>query len=140
LIGTVLTFSGFLLSYGCPINKKIWSPTFVLTTCGLAASFLALLLWLIDSKGYKKWSLFFESFGVNPLFIYVAAGVISILIRSIYFTYEGEFINLQTYSYSIILQPAFGNYFGSFVFALCFITACWLIGYILYKKKIFIKI
>ena len=40
LVGTILTFSGFLLSYGCPINKKIWSPTFVLTTCGLASSFL----------------------------------------------------------------------------------------------------
>jgi len=39
LIGTVLTFAGFLLSYGCPINKKIWSPTFVITTCGLASSF-----------------------------------------------------------------------------------------------------
>ena len=69
LVGTILTFSGFLLSYGCPINKKIWSPTFVLTTCGLASSFLALLIWIIDVKDYKKWSLFFESFGVNPLFL-----------------------------------------------------------------------
>ena len=71
LAGTILTFAGFLLSYGCPINKKIWSPTFVLATCGLASSFLALLIWIIDVKGYKKWSLFFESFGVNPLFMYV---------------------------------------------------------------------
>ena len=39
IIGTVLTFAGFLLSYGCPINKKVWSPTFVLTTCGLASAF-----------------------------------------------------------------------------------------------------
>ena len=37
LAGTILTFAGFLLSYGCPINKKIWSPTFVLATCGLAS-------------------------------------------------------------------------------------------------------
>ncbi|MDR2122787.1 MAG: heparan-alpha-glucosaminide N-acetyltransferase domain-containing protein [Flavobacteriaceae bacterium] len=140
IFGTILTFSGFLLSYGCPINKKIWSPTFVLTTCGLGASFLALLIWIVDCKGYKKWSLFFESFGVNPLFIYVAAGVISILIRSIYFTYSGESVNIQKYVYSIILQPVLGDYFGSFVFALGFITICWLIGYILYKKKIFIKI
>ena len=44
LIGTILTFAGFLFSYGCPINKKIWSPTFVLVTCGLGASFLAVLI------------------------------------------------------------------------------------------------
>ncbi len=63
LVGVILTFSGFLLSYGCPINKKIWSPTYVLVTCGLASSFLALLIWIIDVKGYKKWSMFFEAFG-----------------------------------------------------------------------------
>ncbi len=51
LIGTILTFAGFLLSYGCPLNKKIWSPTFVLVTCGLGSSFLALLVWIIDIKG-----------------------------------------------------------------------------------------
>lgn len=80
LIGTILTFLGFLLSYGCPINKKIWSPTFAIVTCGLGSSFLALLIWIIDVKGYKSWSRFFESFGVNPLFIYVLAAVLSILL------------------------------------------------------------
>ena len=91
LVGVILTFSGFLLSYGCPINKKIWSPTFVLATCGLASSFLALLIWIIDVKGYKKWSLFFESFGVNPLFMYVLGGVLGILFGSICFPWgEGS--------------------------------------------------
>lgn len=58
LIGTILTFAGFLLSYGCPINKKVWSPTFVIITCGLASSFLALLIWIIDMKGYQNWCAF----------------------------------------------------------------------------------
>ena len=75
LVGTILTFAGFLLSYGCPINKKVWSPTFVITTCGLASSFLALLIWIIDIKGYQGWCVFFRSFGVNPLFIYVFAEI-----------------------------------------------------------------
>ena len=79
IIGSILTFSGFLLAYGCPINKKVWSPTYVLVTCGLGATFLALLIWIIDVKGYKRWSRFFESFGVNPLFIYVFAAVLAIL-------------------------------------------------------------
>lgn len=77
--GVVFTFSGFLLSYGCPINKKIWSPTFVLVSCGMGCSLLALLLWLVDMKGYRKGCLFFESFGVNPLFCYVTASALAIL-------------------------------------------------------------
>ncbi len=140
LAGTILTFAGFLLSYGCPINKKIWSPTFVLVTCGLASSFQALLIWIIDMKGYKKWSRFFESFGVNPLFIYVAAGVLSILMGSIRLPYGEGMINLHGFAYNIVLQPLLGDYPGSLAFALLFVALNWLIGYLLYKKKIFIKI
>ena len=140
LIGTILTFAGFLLSYGCPINKKIWSPTFVLTTCGLGASFLALLVWIIDIKGYKKWSHFFESFGVNPLFIYVFADVLAILIGIIEVPYQGNMTSLQDVIYTSTLQPLFGNEGGSLAFALLFILFNWAIGYILYKKKIYIKI
>ena len=93
LIGTILTFAGFLLSYGCPISKKIWSPTFAIVTCGLASSFLALLVWIIDVRGYTRWSRFFESFGVNPLFIYVMGAVLSILLGSILIPYDGGSIS-----------------------------------------------
>jgi predicted acyltransferase len=140
LVGTILTFTGFLLSYGCPINKKIWSPTFVLITCGLAATFLALLIWIIDIKGYKKWSMFFESFGVNPLFIYVVAALFTILLGNIRFVYHDAPITVKEFIYSIGLKPIFGDYFGSLVFALLFVSLNWAIGNVLYRKKIFIKI
>ena len=140
LVGTILTFLGFLLSYGCPINKKIWSPTFAIVTCGLASSFLALLVWVIDVKGYKKWSRFFEAFGVNPLFIFVMAGVVSIILGNIKVPYGEGMISLHGYAYSAILQPLLGDYPGSLAYAILFIAFCWGIGYILYKKKIYIKI
>ncbi|MEA4841012.1 MAG: heparan-alpha-glucosaminide N-acetyltransferase domain-containing protein [Bacteroidales bacterium] len=142
LVGTILTFSGFLLSYGCPISKKIWSPTFVLVTCGFASSLLALLIWIIDIKGYKTWSRFFESFGVNPLFIYTTGAVLSILTGSFLCIYgvDGELIGLKTYIYKYLLQPFLGDFSGSLAFALLFVGVNWAIGYILYKKKIYIKI
>ena len=140
LIGTILTFLGFLLSYGCPINKKIWSPTFAIVTCGLGSSFLALLIWIIDVKGYKSWSRFFESFGVNPLFIYVMAGVLAVLLGNIRVSFDGTTTSLHSYIYKGILQPLLGDYPGSLAFALLFVALNWSIGYILYKKKIYIKI
>ncbi|KAA6339142.1 hypothetical protein EZS27_012894, partial [termite gut metagenome] len=140
LIGTTLTFLGFLLNYGCPINKKVWSPSFVLVTCGLASSFLALLIWVIDVKGYKKGGRFFESFGVNPLFIYVMAAILSILLGNIRFAYGESTINLHGYAYEIVLQPLLGDYGGSLAFALLFVLLNWAIGYVLYKNRIYIKI
>lgn len=140
IIGTILAFAGFLLSYGCPINKKIWSPTFVLATCGLASLFLALLIWIIDIKGHKKWCVFFESFGVNPLFIYVMAGVLGILVGQPFFAYGDGTISAKGYIYSTLLQPCFGDYLGSLVYAIVFVCMNWIVGNILYKKKIYIKI
>jgi len=140
LVGAILTFAGFLLSYGCPINKKIWSPTFVLTTCGLASSFLALLIWIIDVKGYKKWCTFFEAFGVNPLFMYVLGGVLSILFGSISFPWGDDNISIHGFLYNIVLMPIFGETGGSLAYALLFVAINWCIGYQLYKRKIYIKI
>ncbi|MDD4696319.1 MAG: DUF5009 domain-containing protein [Fermentimonas sp.] len=138
--GTVLAFSGLLLQYCCPINKKIWSPTFVLTTTGFAAQLLGLLIWIIDINQKKKWSRFFHAFGVNPLIVYVFAGVMANLFSNIKFSWQGEIISIKTFLYNILIQPWAGNYFGSLIYALLFLTVCWLFGYILYKRNIYIKI
>jgi predicted acyltransferase len=131
ILGTILTFCGFLLQYGLPINKKVWSPSFVLTTCGLASSALSLMIWLIDIKGWKKWSLYFNSFGVNPLFMYVMGTLLSILLSRLGF--QGWLVN-------DVLIPALGELNGSLAYALLFNVFVWCIGYPLYKNKIYIKI
>lgn len=145
IVGTILTFSGFLLSYGLPINKKIWSPTFVLTTCGLAASFLSLLIWIIDIKGHKRWCRFFEAFGINPLFMYCLGAVLSIIIGAVKIPWSGAesgLISIKGWAYQAVLMPLSGDdaTLASLLFALIFVIINWLIGLILYKKKIYIKI
>lgn len=138
--GTILAFSGLLLQYGCPINKKIWSPTFVLVTTGFAAQLLGLLIWIIDIHKKEKWSRFFHAFGVNPLIVYVFAGVLANLVGNIRFAWQGETISIKSFTYSVLIQPWASNYFGSLLYALLFVTVCWLFGYILYKKNIYIKL
>ena len=131
ILGTILTFCGFLLQYGLPINKKIWSPSFVLVTCGLASSALSLMIWMIDIKGWKKWSLYFNSFGVNPLFMFVMGTLVSILLSRLGFQ--------QWFVYDVLI-PALGELNGSLAYALLFNVFVWCLGYPLYKNKIYIKI
>ena len=138
--GTLLAFGGLLLQYGCPINKKIWSPTFVLTTTGFAAQLLALLIWIIDIKKKDRWTPFFHAFGVNPLIVYVFAGVFSNILSNVKFMFREETISLKGFIYSVMIQPWAGNYFGSLIYALFLVTICWLFGLFLYKKNIYIKL
>lgn len=145
IIGTILTFSGFLLSYGLPVNKKIWSPTFVMTTCGLAASFLGLLIWIIDIKGYRRWCTFFEAFGINPLFMYCLGAVLSLLmglVRIPCATAEAGYTTAKAWIYQDVLMPVCCGdaTLASLVFALAFVAFNWIFGFILYKKHIYIKI
>ncbi len=140
VVGTSLLFAGYLLSYGCPINKKVWSPTFVLVTCGLASMLLALLTWIIDVKGKKSWSKFFEVFGVNPLFLFVLSDFFAIVFGAFTFTVGDKQMNVVGFVYSQLLSPVFGQYGGSLVYSLLFIALNWVIGYQLYKRKIYIKL
>ena len=139
IIGAVLMILGFLFDYAIPINKKLWTPTFALVTCGLASTFLALLIWIIDIKGYKKWCRFFEAFGINPLFLYVLGGVLGIIFGS--FKFGAADTSIKGYVYGEFLSPMIGDpVLASCIYALLFIALCWSIGYILYRKKIYIKI
>lgn len=145
LVGGVLTMAGFLLSYGMPINKKIWSPTFVLTTCGLAATLLGLLIWIIDIKGYRRWTPFFHAFGVNALATYLFATILSIIIGFIRVPYsatESGVITLKGWVVKAVMEPVAGGdlTLASCLFAIFFVLVNWIFAYILYTKKIFIKI
>ena len=131
LYGAMGLIAGFLLQDVCPLNKKVWSPTFVLVTCGLAAMLQSVLIYFIDMKEKKNWCRFFEIFGVNPLFLYVLSEVAAIVIGatgSKPVIYEGV--------HFLITDP----YLASAVYALAFTLLMGACGYPLYKKKIYIKI
>lgn len=140
IFGSILLFAGYLLQYLDPINKKLWTSSYAIITCGMGALFLGLLIWIIDIRENKKWSRFFESFGVNPLFMYVLGWVVAVLLNSIKLNIGDKTVSLKALLYGDVLQPVFGNYFGSLIYALLFIGFIWIFGYILYKRKIYIKL
>ena len=130
IFGTILLFAGYLWSYACPVNKRIWSPTYVLISCGAASLLFALLIYWIDVKGYKRGCRFFEVFGVNPLFIYVWSEIVAIVLA----------YTLQDKIYTVVLASWLEPYFASLVYALLYVMLNWGFAYILYKRHIYIKI
>jgi predicted acyltransferase len=140
IFGTILLFVGFLLNYGCPINKKVWSPSFVMVTCGLGSLLLSLLIWLIDIKGYARWSHFFESFGINPLFMYVLGAFLSILLSTIPVSLSPEVLTIKGFVYNNLLLSWLPDLWASLVYAILFVLLNWSIGHILYRKQLYIKI
>jgi len=143
VIGAIVVIAGYLVNLSFPLNKKIWSSSFVLYTAGWATMFMGIFIYVIDVLGYKKWAHPFLVFGLNPLIIFVFAGVwgriLGMLIR---WTNEaGEIVTLKTWIYknvfeAIGLQPI--N--TSLLYSLVHIVFFWFIVWVMYKKKIFIKV
>ncbi len=129
--GFLLMASGFLLTEWLPLNKRIWSPTFVLVTTGLAALLLATLIYLTDMRRLRSWSVFFESFGVNPLFLYVLSELMAVVMSR--FTYKKAV-------YESILSVCPDPYLASAIYAVAFMLIVGAVAYPLYRRHIYIKL
>jgi predicted acyltransferase len=133
--------SGLIWGIFFPINKPLWTSSYVLYTAGWACLVLAALVWIIDMKGYSKWATFFLVFGMNPLFIFALAGLWAKLTWLIRIPLsDGTVQSGSGWLYTQIFVPLAGDINGSLLFAISHVALFWMIGYILYKKKIFIKV
>ena len=131
---------GWIWGFFFPINKPLWTSSYVLYTAGIATFFLALFIFLVDIKNYKKlfWPLMI--FGTNSIFVFVGSAIWVKTIINIKFILNGDLVSGYNYLYSTIFQPLAGNFNGSLLFALGHVLAWWLILYWMYRKRIFIKI
>jgi len=126
VIGIAAVIIGLIWNIHFPINKRLWSSSFIMLTSGLAFWTLAMFYWIIDVKGYQKWTYFFKVIGLNSL--------------AIYFAYR--FID-----FSFTASELFGGLYGplpeewhSVFDALGAAALVWIFLYILYRFKIFIKV
>ena len=138
VIGAVLMLAGVLLAYACPISKKLWTPTFALTTCGIGSTLLALMTWVIDKRHRTgRITEFFHVFGVNPLALYVLSDLILIPYSII------PFFSKQTLP-QVLFKDVFSSFlplpWASLLWACICVMTCWVVGLWLYKKKIYIKL
>lgn len=134
--GIILIVLALLWDVYFPINKPIWTSSYVLYSTGWTLIILAILIYVIELLHFKKWAYFFEAFGKNPLFIYVVAGVVANLLGLIYI----NSVPLQSWLYQNLYLSWLTDINASLAFAIGFIVVMWLLGYILDKKKIYIKV
>ena len=134
--GAILVAVGWGWNSFFPINKALWTSSYVLFTGGLALQFLAFCYWLIDIKGYRRWAKPFEIFGMNAIALYVGAGLMANLFGLI--EVGGQPLGGWIY------QNLFGSWMSpvnaSLAFAISFVLVWLFFMWLLYRRKIFIKI
>jgi predicted acyltransferase len=136
LIGNILVITGYIWGMFIPINKALWTSSYVLVTTGIAAVILGILIYLVDIKNWSKWATPFIAFGMNPLIIFI----LSILWVKTYFIIHIGDQNMYSWLYTTVFKPIVNPTFGSLLFALFHVFGSWLVANILYKRKIFIKL
>jgi predicted acyltransferase len=136
IAGALLLFAAYCCNLFFPINKKLWTSSFVLHTVGLDCIIIAIIIYCINFKKLTKGIYFFEVFGRNPLFIYLLSEMLATVL---YFIKVNSTTSLYKWIYQTIYVGV-GNYVGSFLFAISIMLICWLVGYWLDKKKWYIKV
>lgn len=119
-----------------PINKKLWTGSYVLCTVGWDLLLLALLVWAIDIRGQRAGLPFFEAFGKNTLFIYLLSGVaVTVLAR---LRVGGT--SLYAWLHETVFLSWADPYLASLSFAVAYMLACWLVAWALDRRRIYIKL
>jgi len=132
---------GWIWNAWFPINKSLWTSSYVFFTGGLALQFLALCYWLIDIKGYQRWTRPFIIFGVNAIVLFVGTGLMARSLTLIKVPKgDGTTQALQTLIYNHGFASWLGPNNASLAFAITFILLWLLLLWLLYRKNIIIKI
>ncbi|GHF13824.1 membrane protein [Kordiimonas sediminis] len=134
--GILLTLLGLVLDPVIPINKALWTPSYVLLTAGLAVLSLAFCIYLLDIRKTQRWSAPFIVFGANAIAFYMFSAVAARILTMIP---VGE-TSLHALLYSKVFMPLFGPLNGSLAFALAFLALSYGAMYAMYKRKIFWKV
>jgi predicted acyltransferase len=137
LVGILSVLLALSWDWFFPINKKLWTGSFVLITVGIDCILLGGLIYIIDYLQRTRWTYFFQVFGKNPLFIYLLSELGATLLWFI--PVGAEHQPLYRWLYQHVYRLA-GVYFGSFLFAISFMLFCWLIGYFLDRRKIYVRV
>lgn len=144
LFGFGLIILGLIWNIKFPINKSLWSSSYVIYTSGIATLILCALYYTIEIANYKKWINLFLIWGVNPIFVFFFSGILSRGLSMIKLNHPGipsEPLGIQSYFYKYGILPLFENPMNaSLAFALFYCLFWSVILWFFYKKKLIFKV
>lgn len=139
--GNALLLVGAILDIWMPINKNMWTSSYVVFMAGWALVCLAMFYWLMDVKGYTKWAIPFVHYGMNAIAVFVLSGVIGRCMGLIKVgTADGTTTSLKSYVFDNFFLPVAAPLNASLMFAIAFILVMFLVVWGMWKKKWFIKV
>jgi predicted acyltransferase len=139
--GSLAMVAGLVWNWVFPINKNLWTSSYVLFTAGMASVALATCSWLIDVHGLRAWSRPFVAFGLNPLVAFVGSGLMARIIASLVkLPYHGKPTSLQTISYDLLFAGWLPPELGSLLWGLAFVALWLVLADLLYRRNVVIKV
>lgn len=136
LAGNAALVTGLAWDAAFPINKQLWTSSYVLFTAGMALHTLAVCYWLVDVRGWRRWAMPFAWFGMNAIFAFFFSGVMARLLVMI--KVDGEPLK------SVIFERAFASWLprhdASLAFALCFVALWTAIVWVMHRRRWYLKV
>ena len=139
--GCLAMVAGLMWNWSFPINKNLWTSSYVLFTAGMAAVTLATIMWLIDEHGIRWWTKPFVIYGMNPIVAFVGSGVFARIIYTLWkVDYNGTPTSMEAVIYKSFFEPFLDPKTASL--AMAFATVLFWLGIltVLYRRKIFLKV
>lgn len=148
VLGVLIASAGLAWGLVFPLNKKIWTSSYVLYTTGLAMLTIGVMIWYLEGLRVKNgFTRFFDVFGKNPLFIFVLSGLLPRILALVRWQVDVSADGTPVYTsplrwfyIEICTRLPGPPEVGSFFYALCFLVLFWFFAYLLDKNKIYIKV
>jgi predicted acyltransferase len=139
--GALLMAGGLVWNWGFPINKSLWTSSYVLFCAGMASIALATVMWIVDLHQMKSWTKPAVIYGMNPIVAFAGSGVLARLIYSIIkVNYQGQPTMLETAIYKSVFLSWLAPVNASLAFAITFVLFWYVILWAMYKRNIFVKV
>jgi predicted acyltransferase len=137
--GLVLAALGLALDAALPINKQLWTSSYVLFTSGLACQAFGACYWLVDVHGVRAWTAPFVPFGRNAIFSYLASSVLTRVLLFVLFVHEGESrVALRVWLYAHLFPTS--TCLTSAAFALGYAAIFYVVALVMDRRKIYVKV
>ena len=136
VVGAICIALASLWNTVFPINKKIWTSSFVVCTIGIDLVVLAILILVVPETRETRWTYFFEVFGRNTLAVYLLAELGQIVLRLIR---VGSTTSYE-WLWAVGFAPWTGDKLGSLLCAIAYMLACWLVAFWMDRRRIYIKL